>query len=51
MVVQFANAEVFGDHSYNNNVVDRYTSISVNGGSEQVIISSTPVDGIHTVQI
>jgi hypothetical protein len=34
MVVQFANAEVFGDHSYNNNVVDRYSSISVNGGSE-----------------
>ncbi|WP_265446759.1 CBM35 domain-containing protein [Acetivibrio straminisolvens] len=31
MVVQFANAEVFGDHSYNNNVVDRYSSISVNG--------------------
>nr|2WZ8_A Chain A, CELLULOSOME PROTEIN DOCKERIN TYPE I [Acetivibrio thermocellus] len=35
MVVQFANAEVFGQHSYNNNVVDRYCSISVNGGPEK----------------
>ncbi|MEJ2043015.1 MAG: RICIN domain-containing protein [Reinekea sp.] len=31
MVVRFANAEVVGEHSYNNNVVDRIASVSVNG--------------------
>jgi hypothetical protein len=32
MVVGYANAEVKGDHAYNNNIVDRYADISVNGG-------------------
>jgi hypothetical protein len=33
MVVQFANAEKIGDHDYNNNVVDRYSDIDINGSS------------------
>ncbi len=33
MVVQFANAEKIGDHAYNNNIVDRYATVSVNGGT------------------
>ncbi|MFJ6676694.1 carbohydrate-binding protein [Actinosynnema sp. NPDC091369] len=32
MVVGYANAERDGDHAYNNNIVDRYADISVNGG-------------------
>ncbi|MFC0531785.1 carbohydrate-binding protein [Phytohabitans kaempferiae] len=32
MVVGYANAEVVGEHQYNNNIVDRYADISVNGG-------------------
>jgi hypothetical protein len=32
MVVGYANAEVVGDHQYNNNIVDRGADISVNGG-------------------
>ena len=33
MVVGYANAEVVGDHQYNNNIVDRGADISVNGGT------------------
>ncbi|MFC4070011.1 carbohydrate-binding protein [Actinoplanes subglobosus] len=33
LVVTYANAEVVGDHAYNNNIVDRYAEISVNGGT------------------
>ncbi|WP_239163273.1 carbohydrate-binding protein [Paractinoplanes rishiriensis] len=33
MVVGYANAEVVGDHQYNNNIVDRHADISVNGGA------------------
>lgn len=33
MVVAYANAEVQGDHQYNNNIVDRGADISVNGGA------------------
>jgi hypothetical protein len=33
LVVSYANAEVVGDHAYNNNIVDRYADISVNGGT------------------
>jgi hypothetical protein len=33
LVVGYANAEVVGDHAYNNNIVDRYAEISVNGGT------------------
>jgi hypothetical protein len=33
MVVAYANAEVVGDHQYNNNIVDRGADISVNGGA------------------
>ncbi|WP_117213522.1 carbohydrate-binding protein [Allorhizocola rhizosphaerae] len=33
MVVSYANAEVQGDHQYNNNIVDRGADISVNGGA------------------
>ncbi|BEL06967.1 hypothetical protein Q0Z83_051580 [Actinoplanes sichuanensis] len=33
LVVSYANAEVVGDHAYNNNIVDRYAEISVNGGT------------------
>ncbi|MEU4422279.1 CBM35 domain-containing protein [Actinoplanes sp. NPDC024001] len=32
LVVSYANAEVVGDHAYNNNIVDRHADISVNGG-------------------
>ena len=32
MVVTFANGEFKGAHQYNNNVVDRFADISVNGG-------------------
>ncbi|MFI0448321.1 CBM35 domain-containing protein [Actinomadura sp. 6N118] len=32
MVVGYANAEVVGEHQYNNNIVDRGADISVNGG-------------------
>jgi hypothetical protein len=33
MVVAYANAEVVGNHQYNNNIVDRGADISVNGGA------------------
>jgi hypothetical protein len=33
LVVSYANAEVVGDHAYNNNIVDRYAEISVNGAA------------------
>jgi hypothetical protein len=33
MVVGYANAEVVGEHQYNNNIVDRHADISVNGGA------------------
>jgi hypothetical protein len=33
MVVGYANAEVVGEHQYNNNIVDRGADISVNGGT------------------
>ncbi|MBB2948318.1 hypothetical protein FB565_008101 [Actinoplanes lutulentus] len=33
LVVSYANAEVVGEHAYNNNIVDRYAEISVNGGA------------------
>ncbi|WP_233624865.1 carbohydrate-binding protein [Actinoplanes sp. ATCC 53533] len=33
MVVAYANAEVVGEHQYNNNIVDRGADISVNGGT------------------
>lgn len=33
MVVTYANAEVIGTHAYNNNIVNRYADISVNGGA------------------
>ncbi|SDT27630.1 carbohydrate-binding protein [Actinoplanes derwentensis] len=33
LVVRYANAEVVGEHQYNNNIVDRYAEISVNGGA------------------
>jgi hypothetical protein len=33
LVVGYANAEVVGDHAYNNNIVDRYAEISVNGAA------------------
>jgi hypothetical protein len=33
LVVSYANAEVVGDHAYNNNIVDRHAEISVNGGA------------------
>ncbi len=33
MVVGYANAEVVGNHEYNNNIVDRGADISVNGGT------------------
>ncbi|CAH1208290.1 hypothetical protein PAECIP111892_03084 [Paenibacillus auburnensis] len=35
MVVTYANAEVVGTHAYNNNIVNRYADISVNGGTAQ----------------
>ncbi|MDQ1234767.1 hypothetical protein QE450_002265 [Paenibacillus sp. SORGH_AS306] len=35
MVVTFANAEVKGEHSYNNNVVERVATITVNGNQAQ----------------
>ncbi|MFD0475102.1 CBM35 domain-containing protein [Nonomuraea thailandensis] len=35
MVVAYANAEVVGNHQYNNNIVDRMAEISVNGGAPQ----------------
>lgn len=35
MVVTFANAEVKGEHSYNNNVVERVATITVNGDQAQ----------------
>lgn len=35
MVVTYANAEVVGTHAYNNNIVNRYADISVNGGAAQ----------------
>ncbi len=35
MLVQFANAEKIGQHSYNNNIVDRYATVTVNGGTEK----------------
>ncbi|HWS37014.1 MAG TPA: carbohydrate-binding protein [Actinoplanes sp.] len=35
LVVSYANAEVIGEHQYNNNIVDRYAEISVNGGTPQ----------------
>ncbi|MEU4689634.1 CBM35 domain-containing protein [Actinoplanes sp. NPDC023714] len=33
LVVTYANAEVVGEHQYNNNIVDRHAEISVNGGA------------------
>jgi hypothetical protein len=35
MVVGYANAEVKGDHAYNNNIVDRGADIKVNGGASK----------------
>ncbi|MBB6633372.1 carbohydrate-binding protein [Cohnella thailandensis] len=35
MVVTYANAEVVGTHAYNNNIVNRFADISVNGGTAQ----------------
>jgi hypothetical protein len=35
MVVAYANAEVVGNHQYNNNIVDRGADISVNGGASR----------------
>lgn len=35
MIVTHANAEVVGTHAYNNNIVNRYADISVNGGPAQ----------------
>lgn len=35
MVITFANAEVVGDHTYNNNVVDRLAHIEINGQKTQ----------------
>lgn len=32
LVIRYANAEVIGEHQYNNNIVDRFAEISVNGG-------------------
>jgi hypothetical protein len=37
MIVYFANAEFRGEHAYNNQIVDRYTEISVNGGGSQKV--------------
>jgi len=35
LVVRYANGEYSGSHSYNNNVVERYAQISVNGGEPE----------------
>jgi hypothetical protein len=35
LVVAYANAEVVGNHQYNNNIVDRGADISVNGGASR----------------
>jgi hypothetical protein len=35
VVVAYANAEVVGNHQYNNNIVDRGADISVNGGTSR----------------
>ncbi|MBV7505583.1 hypothetical protein KW850_09980 [Bacillus sp. sid0103] len=37
LVVQYANGEYSGSHSYNNNVVERYAQISVNGGESETV--------------
>ncbi|MEH7747307.1 hypothetical protein V7659_20055 [Neobacillus drentensis] len=37
LVVQYANGEYSGSHSYNNNVVERYAQISVNGGEAETV--------------
>ncbi|WP_026684700.1 hypothetical protein [Heyndrickxia coagulans] len=37
LVIRYANGEYSGTHSYNNNVVERYAQISVNGGKPETI--------------
>jgi len=37
MVVHFANAEFRGGHSYNNQIVDRWAEIRVNGQNPQKV--------------
>jgi hypothetical protein len=37
LVVTYANGEYSGSHSYNNNVVERYAQISVNGAAPETV--------------
>jgi hypothetical protein len=37
LVVRYANGEYSGSHSYNNNVVERYAQVSVNGGAPETV--------------
>ncbi|QYR21026.1 hypothetical protein KZ483_25395 [Paenibacillus sp. sptzw28] len=37
MVITYANGEYSGSHSYNNNVVERYAQVSVNGAAPQTV--------------
>ncbi|ASS97004.1 hypothetical protein [Peribacillus simplex] len=37
LVVQYANGEYSGSHSYNNNVVERYAQVSVNGSEPKTV--------------
>ncbi len=45
MVMRYSNSELFGAHSYNAQIVDRYASYSVNGGeAERVYFKNTYSD-------
>ncbi|PQP88660.1 hypothetical protein [Paenibacillus sp. AR247] len=37
LVVRYANGESAGTHAYNNDVVERYAQISVNGGEAETV--------------
>lgn len=37
LAIRYANGEYAGTHAYNNNVVERYAQVSVNGGSPKTV--------------
>lgn len=45
LVVTYANGESAGTHAYNNDVVERYAQVSVNGASRRRSFSRTPSHG------
>ena len=47
VVVRYANGQYSGTHAYNNNVVERYAQVSVNGGAPKTVYFKNTISWQH----